>query len=80
MVSKEEECGASRTDVDPGENTMIEVRVYVDGDLVHREQSDSAEQAWLVVDDWAEVGGVSFEVGDLLVQRLPARTIEHERR
>ncbi len=47
----------------------VEVRVYRHGDLLHREQCDSMEQAWLVIDDWAEMGDVSCEVGDLVVRR-----------
>jgi len=47
----------------------LEVRVYRHGDLLHGEQCDSIERAWLVIDDWAEMGDVSCEVGDLLVRR-----------
>jgi len=60
----------STTDVLSADKEMaIEVRVYRHGDLVHREQCGSMEQAWLVIDDWAEMNGVSCEVGDMLVRR-----------
>ena len=60
----------SKTDVHPAaKDLMVEVRVYRYGDLVHRELCGSMEQAWLVIDDWAEMGGVSCEVGDMLVRR-----------
>jgi hypothetical protein len=70
MIRTGEESRVSSTDVHPGDQEMtIEVRVYRDGGLVHRELCGSMEQAWLVIDDWAEMGGVSCEVGDMLVRR-----------
>jgi hypothetical protein len=65
-----EERQVSATDVPAEEDMMIDVRVYRDGDLVHRQECGSMEEAWLVVDEWTEMGGVSFEVGDLLVQQV----------
>jgi len=70
MIRTGQEYQVPSTDVHPADKDMtIEVRVYRDGDLVHRELCGSMEQAWLVIDDWAEMGGVSCEVGDLLVRR-----------
>jgi hypothetical protein len=48
-----------------GEAAAIEVRVFRDGVLVHRELCESAEEAEGVVDAWSEVAAVSFEVDDL---------------
>jgi hypothetical protein len=70
MIRTGEEGQVSSTDVHPADkDTTIEVRVYRYGDLVHREQCGSMDQAWLVIDDWAEMGGVSCEVGDMVVRR-----------
>lgn len=52
------------------DDMMFEVRVYQKGDLMHREQCGSMEQAWLVIDEWAEMGDVSCEVGGMLVRKV----------
>lgn len=51
-----------------GEVASIEVRVYRHGDLIRRELCESDEQASLVVDEWAELEGVTCEVDDLSVR------------
>ena len=48
-----------------GETPTVEVRVFRDGVLVHRELCESAEDADRVVDAWSELEAVSFEVDDL---------------
>jgi hypothetical protein len=50
---------------DLGETPTVEVRVFRDGALVHRELCESAEDAQRVVDAWSEGEAVSFEVDDL---------------
>ncbi len=70
MVRTKEKYQVSNPAFYPADKGMtFEVRVYRHGDLLHREQCDSMEQAWLVIDEWAEMGDVSCEVGDLLVRR-----------
>lgn len=47
------------------EAPTVEVRVFRDGELVHRELCESVEQAELVTEAWADVEGVRCEIGDL---------------
>jgi len=61
-----------------GETATIEVRVFRHGELVHRELCESEQQASLVVDEWAEMDGVTCEVDDLSVRHRPGQILEPE--
>jgi hypothetical protein len=63
---------------DLGETPTIEVRVFRHGELVERELCESEEQAARVVEEWAEVDGVSCEVDDLSVRHHPGDVFEPE--
>lgn len=47
------------------QSLVVEVRVYLHDELVHRELCESEEQAAAVVDAWSEREGVECEVTDL---------------
>lgn len=74
----------------PGEDAgpSIEVRVFVDGRMIHRERCESDEEAESVVAQWSEVEGSEFEVDDLsahhhageILEPEPARPGEDDRR
>ena len=60
------------------EAPALEVRVFRQGTLVHRELVESEEQAALVVERWAELDGVRCEVDDLSIHHYPAEIVEPE--
>lgn len=60
------------------ETPTVEVRVYRDGRLVHRELCESDEDAGLVVEEWSEVEGTGFEVDDLSLRHRPDQILDLE--
>ena len=60
------------------ESPTVEVRVFRHGVLVRRELVESEEQAALVVDEWAELDGVSCEVDDLSIRHRAGQVFEPE--
>jgi hypothetical protein len=60
------------------ETPTVEVRVYRDGRLVHRELCESDEHAALVVEEWSEVEGTGFEVDDLSSPHRPDQILDLE--
>lgn len=56
----------------------IEVRVFVDGRMVHRQRCESDSEAESVVEQWSEVGGSEFEVDDLSAQHRAGEILEPE--
>jgi hypothetical protein len=60
------------------EAPTIEVRVFLHGELVHRELCESEDQAALVVEEWSELDGVDCEVDDLSVHHRPGEILEPE--
>lgn len=48
-----------------GETPSIEVRVYSRGKLVYRQRCETESDAADVMDQWSELGDVSFQVDDL---------------
>lgn len=56
----------------------VEVRVFRHGELVHQELCESEEQAALVVEEWAELDGVTCEVDDLSIRHRPGDVLEPE--
>jgi len=60
------------------EAPTVEVLVYRDGGLIHRELCESAEAAAGVVEEWGELDGVTFSVDDLAVKHSPDQILEPE--
>jgi hypothetical protein len=56
----------------------VEVRVLRDGELIHRELCESAEEASSVVAQWAEMEGVRCEVDDLSAHHHAGEILEPE--
>jgi hypothetical protein len=54
----------------------VEVRVFRDGELVHHQLCEAAEDAERVVEAWSELEGVSFEVDDLSSGHGPAAQLD----
>lgn len=54
-----------------GESPTVEVRVYRDDDLIHRELCESAEIAAAIVASWSDVEGVRCEINDLSSRHGP---------
>lgn len=62
-----------------GEQTpMIEVRVFRNGELIHRELCESEEQASDLIEAWGELSGTTFEVDDLSVHHGGGEILEPE--
>lgn len=62
-----------------GDDTpTIEVRVFQEGKLVHRELCESEEQAGLVIETWSELEGVECEVEDLSAHHGPQDVLAPE--
>ncbi len=59
-----------------GATPTIEVTVYRDGDLVHRELCETEAEADAVVDRWSEVDGVECQVDDLSVHHRATDVLE----
>ena len=54
----------------------VEVRVYRDGALVHRELCESEEESAALVEQWAEQEGVECEIDDLSVRHRAGDVLE----
>ena len=59
-----------------GEAPTVEVIVYRDGELVHRELCESVETAAGVVEEWGELEGVECVVDDLSVKHRAGQILE----
>jgi hypothetical protein len=59
-----------------GEAPTVEVRVYRDGTLIHRELCESTETAADVVELWSEVEHVECVVDDLSVHHRQGEILE----
>ena len=66
------------TRVSSDETPTMEVRVFQNGRLVHRELCESDEQAALVVEAWSELEGVECEVDDLSSRHGPEDVLAPE--
>lgn len=60
------------------ETPTVEVRVYRDGRLMHRELCESDEDAALVVEEWNEIEGTECEVDDLSSPHRPDQILDLE--
>ncbi len=60
------------------EAPTLEVRVYRDGALIHRELCESEEDAAAAVERWEEEPGVECEVEDLSASRRDVEVFEVE--
>lgn len=60
------------------ERPCIEVRVFVDGRLVHEQRCESEEEASSVVERWSELEGSEFEVDDLSTRHRAGEILEPE--
>jgi hypothetical protein len=54
----------------------VEVIVYRDGQVIHRELCESESDAAAAVDRWKEVEGTEFQVDDLAVHHRPTDILE----
>jgi hypothetical protein len=54
----------------------LEVRVFRNGDVAHRELCESEEQAAIVIEAWAEVDGTTCEVRGLSNSEIDADATE----
>lgn len=59
-----------------GESSTVEVRVYRNGELTHRQLCESVEEAGAAVDAWSELQGVECEVDSLSVKDHPEEILE----
>jgi hypothetical protein len=59
-----------------GEAPTVEVRVYRDGTMIHRELCESTEAAADVVELWSEAEGVECVVDDLSVEHAAGQILE----
>jgi hypothetical protein len=65
------------TSLDPSDTALtVEVTVYRDGEVVHRELCESELDAEAVVEEWKEVDGTEFQVDDLAVHHRPTDILE----
>jgi hypothetical protein len=60
----------------PDTAPTVEVTVYRDGELIHRELCESELEAESVVERWKEVDGTEFQVDDLAVHHRPTDILE----
>ena len=63
----------------PGDVAPVEVRLYRNGDLAHRQLCESAEEAGSVVEQWAERGITRVDIDDLSSHHTPEEILEPER-
>jgi hypothetical protein len=65
------------TNVDqPDTASTVEVTVYRDGEVIHRELCESELDAEAVVERWKEFDGTEFQVDDLAVHHGPTDILE----
>jgi hypothetical protein len=60
----------------PDTTPSIEVTVYRDGEVIHRELCETDLDAEAVVEQWKEVEGTEFQVDDLSVHHRPTDILE----
>ncbi len=60
----------------PDTPPTVEVTVYRDGQVIHRELCESELAAEAVVEQWKEVDGTEFVVDDLAVRHRPTDILE----
>lgn len=58
------------------DSPTVEVRVWRDDALIHRQLCESAEDAASIVDHWSEIEGVRCEVDDLAVRHHPDQILD----
>ena len=63
----------------PGDVAPVEVRLYRNGDLTHRQLCESAEEAGSLVEQWAEQGITRVDIDDLSTHHAPGEILEPER-
>lgn len=61
-----------------GEAPTVEVRIFRDGELVHRQLCESVDEAAEVVDQWSEQEEITFEVDDLSARHRQGEILEPE--
>jgi hypothetical protein len=61
---------------EPDATRTVEVTVYRDGEVIHRELCESELDAGAVVERWKEVDGTEFQVDDLAVHHRPTDILE----
>ena len=61
---------------EPDTAPTVEVTVYRDGKVIHRELCESESDAAAVVDRWQETDGTEFQVDDLAVHHRPTDILE----
>jgi hypothetical protein len=59
-----------------GTAPTVEVVVYRDGEVIHRELCESTDAAADVVDQWSEVEGVECAVDDLSIHHRMGQILE----
>lgn len=59
-----------------GITPTIEVTVYRDGDVVHRELCETDAEAAAVVEQWSELGSIECQVDDLSVHHRATDVLE----
>jgi len=61
---------------EPETPPTVEVVVYRDGEVVHRELCESETDAASVVERWKELEGAEFQIDDLAVRHGPDDILE----
>lgn len=56
---------------EPDTPPTVEVVVYRNGEVVHRELCESEADAASVIEQWKEVSGTEFQIDDLAVRHGP---------
>lgn len=59
-----------------GSTPTIEVTVYRDGDLIHRELCETDAEANAIIEQWNELGAVECQVDDLSVHHRATDVLE----
>jgi uncharacterized Zn finger protein len=60
----------------PDTAPTVEVTIYRDGEVIHRELCETDVDAEAVVEQWKEVDGTEFQVDDLAVHHRPTDVLE----
>ena len=59
-----------------GETPTIEVTVFRDGQVIHRELCETDEEATAVAEQWSETGEVECQIDDLSVHHRASDVLE----
>ncbi|MGZ4690561.1 MAG: hypothetical protein ACXVKA_07480 [Acidimicrobiia bacterium] len=59
-----------------GETPTIEVTVFRDGQVIHRELCQTDEEATAVAEHWSETGAVECQIDDLSVHHRASDVLE----